>query len=89
MSQNLSSVAVVIGPLSVNNFLSQIFHDFFCCLQIFVNIIFFKIFFWKYHQCQTAWIQIRPDRTVRPDLDPNCLQISSADDKIRHKQAKS
>ena len=24
-------------------------------------------------QCQTVWIQIRPD-IVRPDLGPNCLQ---------------
>ena len=29
--------------------------------------------------CKTVWIQIRPD-FGGPDLDPNCLQRSSADD---------
>ena len=30
-------------------------------------------------ECQTVWIQIRPD-SVGPDLGPNCLQGFSADD---------
>ena len=31
-------------------------------------------------ECQTDWIQIRPDVFVGPDLGPNCLQKLSADD---------
>ena len=30
-------------------------------------------------ECQTVWIQIRPDNNVGPDLDLNCLQMFSAD----------
>ena len=30
--------------------------------------------FLEYHQCQTVWIQIRPKKNIKPDLDPNCLQ---------------
>ena len=46
---------------------------------------FFKInFFAKIlsaipSECQTEWIQIRPDVFVRPDLGPICLQRLSAD----------
>ena len=50
-----------------------------------INIPFFKIFFQKYYQCQTVWIQISTNRMDRyfvgPDLCPNCLQSLSADDK--------
>ena len=34
---------------------------FFCRLQIFFKINFFEKLFQEYHQCQTAWIQIRPN----------------------------
>ena len=33
----------------------------FCCLLIYFKINFFEKFFQDYHQCQTVWIQIRPD----------------------------
>ena len=42
-----------------------------------LHVLFFKLS----SECQTAWIQIRP-HSVRPDLGPNCLQRSSADDKL-------
>ena len=44
------------------------------------QLTFFKINFFKkliqehYPECQTVWI--------RPDLGPNCLQRSAADDKL-------
>ena len=33
----------------------------FCRLMIFFKMNFFEKFFQEYHQCQTVWIQIRPD----------------------------
>ena len=35
--------------------------QFFCRLQIFFKVTFFKIFFQEYHQCQPVWTQIVPD----------------------------
>ena len=53
----------------------------FACIFIvwwfFFKINFFGKFFQKYQQCQTVWIQIRPDRM--PYLCPNCLHRLSAD----------
>ena len=36
-------------------------------------------------ECQTVWIQIRPDDIVGPDLAPNCLLRLSADDTGRQR----
>ena len=33
-------------------------------------------------ECQTVWIQIRPDILSGPDLGSNCLQKLSSDDKF-------
>ena len=39
-------------------------------------------------ECQTTWVQVRPEvMYVGPDLDPNCLQNCSADDKSGTKVA--
>ena len=52
-------------------------------------LIFFKLHFQKVlsgisSECQTAWIQIRPNH-VQPDLVPNCLQMLSADETSRQR----
>ena len=39
-----------------------ILHVFFFCHLIFLKSTFFETFFQEYHQCQTIWIQIRPDK---------------------------
>ena len=41
-------------------------------------------------ECQTVWIQIRPDilsglKNVGPDLGPNCLQRLSVDGTIKQR----
>ena len=36
-------------------------------------------------ECQTVWIQIRLDKNVGPDLDPNSLQSFIADDTSRQR----
>ena len=63
---------------------------FFCRLQIFFNItFFFKIFFHEKHQRTNS---LDPDQArpcVGPDLGLNCLQRSSADNKLHHEQVKS
>ena len=46
---------------------------------------FAKIF--AYLNIQTVWIQIRTD--ILSDLDRNCLQMLSKDNKIFHKHGKS
>ena len=61
------------------------FSCFRCSLLTFSKVIFFKKFF----QCQTVWIQIRTDNSVGPALGSNCLQWLSADDKSRSQQGKS
>ena len=53
---------------------------FFCRLLIFFKMNFFEKFFQEYHQCQTAWIQIRPDILsgliwVQTVCNNNCLMI--------------
>ena len=49
---------------------------------MFFVVFFFKKFYREYNQCQTVWIQFRPDG---PDLDPNCLQLLSVADTSRQK----
>ena len=64
-------------------------------VDFFFKINFFEKFFKKYHQsvkqlgsrspeCQTVWIQIRPDVF---DLGSNCLQMLSAEDRDVKKKA--
>ena len=58
------------------------FSCFFCRLQTFFKINFVKKILPRItSECQTAWIQIKPGCSVWPDLGPNCLERSTADDK--------
>ena len=55
----------------------------FCRLQIIFNITSFKI---SFSGITLVSNRLDPDQarhSVEPDLDPNCLQRSLADDKIR------
>ena len=57
----------------------------FCRLLIFFqNQLFRKNLSILPSECQTVWIQIRPDIFVGPDLDPNCLQRLSEDDTMSY-----
>ena len=56
-----------------------IFQDFFCHLQIFFKINFFKNSFRNTNGMPNG---------LDPELGPSCLQKLSADNKICHKQAK-
>ena len=52
-------------------------------VDFFQNQLFRKKIFLEYHQSvKTVRLQIMPDDFIMPDLDPNCLQILSADDTI-------
>ena len=42
--------------------------------DFFQNQLFWKILSEIQSECQTYWLQIRPDRNVGPDLGQNCLQ---------------
>ena len=57
-----------------------IFHNFFSSADF-----FFKINFFETNSLDPDQVQ----QKVRPDLGPNCMQRSSADDKISSLQAKS
>ena len=81
MSQNLSSVAVVISALRVNSAYWVILHAFLSSADFFFKINFCKKFFQEYHQCQKFGSR---SGQVEPDLGANCLQRSSADRKISH-----
>ena len=63
MSQNLSSAAVVIGALRVNFSLLGNFAGFFLSSAdfFFQNQLFRKILSGIQSECQTVWIQTRPD----------------------------
>ena len=53
-----------------------------CCLLLnFFKINFFEKFFQEHYQSVS--------NALDPDLGPNCMQRLSADDKVRHWQAKS
>ena len=70
----------IIGLFDLFNLLPPgKFFMLFCHLLIFFKINFFEEFFQEYHQCQTVWIQ------TRPDLGPNCLQRLSADNTRRQR----
>ena len=87
MSQNLSSAAVVIGPLrkyKVFNFstLPLCILDNSACFFSSVDfypkkLTFWKKFFQEYYQSAKQFGSI-----VVPDMDVNCLQRLSADNKI-------
>ena len=50
----------------------------FSSTDFFQSQLFRKIISGILSECQTVWIQIRPDIYVGPDLGPNCLQRLSA-----------
>ena len=70
MSQNLSSSAVVIGALRVS-----------CCLLIFSKLTFSKKAFRNTIRMTNSLDSDQHRHVVGPDLDLNCLQRLSADDK--------
>ena len=62
----------------------------FACLSFFLysadfffNQLFLKILLGTSSECQTVWIQVRPDIFVGHELDPNCLKKRSAEDTSR------
>ena len=57
-----------------------ILHDFFVVCLLFSKLTFLKKISATLSECQTVWIQFS---SVQPDLSPNCLQRSTADDKLR------
>ena len=63
-----TSTLCVLGNFSCSFVICRFFQNQFCQ----------KTFSGIPPECQTVWIQIRPD-IVGPDLDPKCLQKLSAD----------
>ena len=63
----------------------------FCChLLTFFKISFFKIFFFSSTiRVSNCWDPEQDRRCVGPDLDQNCLQMLSIDDKYLRMQGKS
>ena len=60
----------------------EIFHVLFSA-DIFQNQLFQKILSGIPSECQTDGIQIRLDKILGPDMNPNCLQKLSADNTRR------
>ena len=56
----------------------QLYTDFF------QKINFFKIFYQEYNWSSNSFDPDQDQHSVGPDLGPNCLQRSSADNKIFH-----
>ena len=66
----------------------NIFFMLFCRLLSFFQYQLFGKFLSGPSDCQTDWIQIRPDILSMPDLGPKCLQKLLADDAIVGKELK-
>ena len=70
-----------VNSLTVCGCIFSNFTCFFCLLDFFSKDTFFQnIILGITSECQAAWIQIRPQHFVVPDLGPNCLQWLSADE---------
>ena len=59
------------------------FHGIVVICLFFIKLTFSKILSGTLAECRTVRFLIRTDKTVSPDLGPNCLQRLSADDKSR------
>ena len=79
--QMLSAVGSVLAQL-VLKVLSfcMLFFKFFLAADFFQNQLFQKILPGIPYECQTVWIQIRPDILLGLIPGTNCLQMLSADD---------
>ena len=74
-----------LGDALINSAYWVVLHDFLVSADSFHSQLFKIILSGIPSECQTVWIQIRPDKNVAPDLGQNCLQRLVADNTSRQR----